>query len=288
MGVWDTVKRIGTGAATGGLSEVYKYGKDNYEGRLDNAYAGVDRNNFNVPGYQGREDELKGLQYQLGNRGALQAQGGAIGPYAQSGEGGFRQDQGALAAMLMRQAQGQDSMAAQQLRQYADQNIAQQQALAASARPGMGAMASRMAAQNAGRINQGLAGQTEMAQIAERLGASQALGGVLQGARGLDVNQSQFNAGMTNQQLLEQARLQQQNNQFNVGAYQNQTGMNDAAIMEMLRQRNQLAQLQQQGGMGYEQVRAGKFGAATNVPSFDEMFLSGASNLGAGLATGGA
>lgn len=93
----------------------------------------------------------------------------------------------ALGQALARQMSGQDSISREQLRQDAGRNISMQQAMAASAGPQNAAMAQRMASQNAGRINQGLAGQTAMAGIMERNAAANAMGQLSGQARGQDM-----------------------------------------------------------------------------------------------------
>ena len=97
---------------------------------------------------------------------------------------------GALEQMLMDQAQGKGpSIAQQQLRMAGDQAINQQQALSASARPGQGGLAQRMAAQNTGRIGTNLAGQSALLRLQEQQAAQQALGRQLAQQRALDLQQ---------------------------------------------------------------------------------------------------
>jgi hypothetical protein len=99
----------------------------------------------------------------------------------------WEQDQRGLAGYLQGQMSGQNSLSREQLRQDTGRNMAMQQALAASANPQNAAMAQRMASQNAGRINQGMAGQAAMAGIAERNAAANAYGGLAGQARGQDM-----------------------------------------------------------------------------------------------------
>lgn len=98
----------------------------------------------------------------------------------------YRDQQTALANVLMGQATGQNSFAREQLRQDMGRAQSAQQSMAAGARPNQSAMAARLAMQNMGNIQSGMAGQSALAGIAERNAAANALGAVLQGARGQD------------------------------------------------------------------------------------------------------
>lgn len=83
--------------------------------------------------------------------------------------GAYDQQQMALNKQLMNQAQGiGPSVAGAQLQQATDQNIAQQQALAASARGGNVGMAQRIASQQAGQIQQQSAQQMGLLRLQEQ------------------------------------------------------------------------------------------------------------------------
>lgn len=226
MAWYDTAARIGAGVGSLGITELLR------QKRTDNQYAGTDRNNFNLPGYQDRQNRLNGMM----NQGAPQSS--------------FRYEQSQLADLLRARANGADSMSAQQLRRDAGANIASQQALAASGRPGNAALAGRMAAQNAGRVATGLSGNTAMAGIAERDAAARALAGLAGQARDQDINaslgQQQINQGYS-QQEIDNARLQQQ------------------------------------GGIQYENNQAQRFGVASQQPTTGEQYL-GILQGGAGAA----
>ncbi len=88
---------------------------------------------------------------------------------------------------LQGQMQGRNSVAAEQLRQGQQANLAQQQSFAAGAMPGNAAMAARTAANNMGRLGYGLAGQQALAGIAERNAAAQQYASLLGQARGQDL-----------------------------------------------------------------------------------------------------
>lgn len=141
------------------------------------------------------------------------------------GGGQFRNQQGSLADLLMQRAHGQGLVSDIQARQGADEAVRAQQAMMASAQPGQGAAALRMGMQNAGNVMSGLAGQRALAGAQESQMAAGQAGGVLQGARGLDIQNNQFNAAAQNQRGLDQAQL------------------------EMMRRQQLLASLGQQGGM---------------------------------------
>src|SRR5215471_4934163 len=89
---------------------------------------------YALPGYDDYAQYLKNRLTDLGTR----------------QDSSFREGQTALANQLNRYATGQESVSALQLKAAQDQAARQQMAMAAGARPGMGAMAQRIAAQNVG------------------------------------------------------------------------------------------------------------------------------------------
>lgn len=173
MSFWG---RVGTAFATGGLSELGGL-RPIAEKVAPDAYNTV----FGDPGAD-QERQRKTLLYQQ-----AQAAGGAAdqaqGNYQQLGQ----QGNGALAA-LQRQAQGQDSISAEQLRQGLAQSLAQQRSLAAGASPRNAAMAARTAAIQSGRAASGLAGQQALAGLQERAQAQQQYGTLLGNLRGQDAS----------------------------------------------------------------------------------------------------
>jgi len=112
------------------------------------------------------------------DRQALSGQAAASGAFADQGQQGFAnlgaQGQGVIDA-LKAQANGQNSVSALQLQQALGQNLAAQQAQAASASPQNAAMAMRLAAMNSARLGTGLAGQQAVAGLQERNQAQQNL-----------------------------------------------------------------------------------------------------------------
>lgn len=129
---------------------------------------------------------LTASKYDDLNNAGSQASGFA--DYAAGGMRQLSQESAALRGQLGRLASGQDSLSAEQLRQGLQQNVAGQQAMAATARPQNAAMAARTASMNAARAGSALSGQQAMAGIAERQAAQQALGSMLMQERGQDVN----------------------------------------------------------------------------------------------------
>lgn len=112
----------------------------------------------------------------------LAEQANRAGHFAGQGETGFRSfntNMDAYRQGLQRLASGQDSLSREQLRQGLQQNLAAQQAMAASANPNNAAMAARSAANNMARSGYGMSGQAAMAGIQERNAANQLLGGAL-------------------------------------------------------------------------------------------------------------
>jgi len=108
-----------------------------------------------------------------------------------SGREGYQQRGGQLdeaTELLRQQATGEKSFSSEMLRQALGRNVAAQHSLAASARPGYEGLAARMAAQQAGALGAGLAGQQTLAGIAERQAAQQALMQAILGGRGQDVS----------------------------------------------------------------------------------------------------
>ena len=123
-------------------------------------------------------------------RAQLEQQGAAAAGFAGLGEagyGGLTSEAAAARDYLRRIAEGRESIAAEQLRQGLEQNVATQRSLAASASPQNSAMAARTAAIQAGRLGAGMSGAAALAGIQERRAAQQALNDAILGARGQDI-----------------------------------------------------------------------------------------------------
>ena len=128
----------------------------------------------------------------------LYGQAGAAGGFADQQQGAFQQNQNVSQAninALQGQANGQNSVSAEQLRQALARNQATQMSMAAGAAPQNAAGAARTAAIQSARLGAGMAGQQAVAGLAERNQAQQALTGAIgqygsqalqatQGARG--------------------------------------------------------------------------------------------------------
>jgi hypothetical protein len=155
-----------------------------------------DRSAYDLPGYQDRA--------------------GSLAEFANSRGGGqFQAQQGELANMLMAQARGENSFAKAQLGQDLGRLQAQQQSYAAGARPSQSAMASRLASQNMGNLGAQMAGQSQLAQIAERNAAAMSAGNVLGQGRQQDIG-----AYLGAQNLGIQNALGQQQGTFQYGQSQ--------------------------------------------------------------------
>lgn len=237
--------------------------------RTGGQYEGIDRTNFDLPGYAGQQGRLNGYL------------AGVDGRYAPDinthlgQQSGFRGQQQGLADLLMDRARGNNSVAELQLRQGADMANQQAMSQAASARPQNTAMAQRLAMNNNATNMMGLSGATALARAQEAAMAQGQLGQVLGQGRSADEAMSMFNASQQNQGDLSQAQLQQQ-----------QMSLNDQARQGLLGQSLQAAGMQQQGGMGYEQGRTQRYGAALGVPTNKEVLVGGITSLG-GLLGGG-
>lgn len=172
----------------------------------------------------GEDDEqrkrLMDYYAQVQNRQAPQA-----GAASQSALSDFRGNQSALANRLEAVATGRaPSLVTEQLNQATNRGQAAAQSIAQSGR-GNAALANLTAANNMQALSQAAAGQAAMGRLQEVANANQALGGVLQGARGQDEANSQFNA-------------QQQNfrDQANLEAKLRTMGLNDQAIAQVFAQ----------------------------------------------------
>lgn len=175
---------------------------------------------YDLPGFNDRTAKLNALADQYGGRGA-----------PQSADSSFRGYQAGLAQQLDEQLRSGKSLAALQYRANADNAMAQQRAMAASASPQNQAMAQRAAMQNAGNIAQGMGSQAAMLQMQERAQLQNQLAGLANQGRGQDLS----------------------NNQFNVSAQLQQTGMNDQASLQARDLELRNAALQQQGQMARDQ-----------------------------------
>ena len=135
-----------------------------------------------------------GEQTQLGK---LDEVGGSMGELGQGAAGFAGQAQqnysdmtgrlGGALDNLQGQMNGQNSVSALQLHQALQQNLANQQAMAAGANPNNAPGAARTAAIQMGQLGGGLAGQQAVAGLQERNQAGQLYASLLGAARGQDL-----------------------------------------------------------------------------------------------------
>lgn len=210
------------------------------------------RDNFGVPGFQGMTGQYGDIAGQSRNA-------------PQVGGSSFRGGQQNYINMLNAQAQGQGAgqqIARDQAQIATDRGLAQQMAMARSARPGQSAAAARNAAMASGQLQ----GQGAQAATMGGLQAQQAalgqLGGALGQARGQDLQRNSANAELQYKTM----------------------GLDDQRQMEALRQRLQLAGMQQQGNMGYEgaqQQRANAiYGYQANQPTAQQQAMGAIQGIG--------
>lgn len=163
-------------------------------------------------GGKGPFDMTRGTQWaQIDPSGGLEHNAYQSNQFAGAAEGGYGAMTREMAkdrSFLRDLASGKNSVAGEQLRQGMQQNIAGQQAMAASAAPGNQAMAARNASMNAARVGSGLAGQQAVAGLQERQMAGQQLAAMNQAQRGQDINAALGARGnaITGYGALEQAR----------------------------------------------------------------------------------
>lgn len=110
-----------------------------------------------------------------------------FGDQARGGYGGDTAAMQGTQTYLQGLMSGQNSVSAEQLRQGLQQQLAQQQSMAASASPGNAAMAARNAAMNMGHASTAMAGNAAMAGLQERNQAASQLAGLQLGMRGQDL-----------------------------------------------------------------------------------------------------
>lgn len=231
-GIGSVFPGVGTlvGAGVGGLAGGLLGGFGSGGGRQAPSY----NSHYDLPHYQTQYDTYGRVAQGFGQRAPMHI-----------AESGFRPDQRALVSLLQAQAAGRgpgQELVRMQAQQMADRAAAQQLA-AAQGQVGGGAMAARNAAMGTAAAQSQVGGQAAMGGLAAQLGATEQLGGVLQGARGQDLARGSANASLV-----------MQNRELN------QNG-----LLEALKQRLQASQMQQQGGLefnrnasGYSNVMAGQ------------------------------
>jgi hypothetical protein len=220
-------------------------------------YGGVNRDNFNLPGYQQQYNKYGALAGQYGNRAAPTA------GYSQ-----FRGDQRAFGGQLAAEARGQgigQQIVRQQAQQAANRAGQQQFAQAAGGPSSMAALSQRNAAMNAANAQSAVGGQAALAGGQMQLGAMGQYGSFLSDARGADESMGQFNARQRQQQMQ----------------------LNQEGQLQALRDRLNASQMQQQGGMGYESARTARYGALMGKPTDTAVMAGGLADLAKFGATAG-
>lgn len=174
----------------------------------------------------------------LANRQAPTAYAAQLGPAAQLNTGNAdaaRAQQNALAQRLGQIGTGATAGAGElAVNRQVGQGLASLQANARMARGANTALAARQAARSSADLGVAGAGQAAIAQLNDQTAANQALGGVLGGMRGQDIDIAGQNATFNQQRMLQQGGFQQQANLANQSAQLAQTGMNDAQINSYL------------------------------------------------------
>ena len=180
----------------------------------------------------------------------------------------FRQGQSALAKALADQANGKGpSLAQAQLKQATDRNLSQALALKASGRGQGGASAMRAVEDQRASISQQAAADSSSLALNEQMGARNALGQVLAGARGQDIALASEQAGLNQQSMATNAQMEQQAGLANQQAAIEQGGMNDRMVQFYLQSGMTLAQAQQQAAMEMERMRVDQNVAYNQIQS---------------------
>jgi hypothetical protein len=168
-------------------------------------------------GVQGRQAPTANA-YQLGA--AAQLNGG---PQDQ-----IRQGQMGLMGQMAGVANGQQAGAGElAVRRQANQGMAQQIGAANMARGANAASAARAAAMGIGQMSTNAAGMGREAALSDQMNARGQLAGLMQGARGQDLDMASQNAQLLQQRNLMQGQFGQQTNLANQSAALQQRGMND-------------------------------------------------------------
>jgi hypothetical protein len=208
------------------------------------------------------------------------AQMAALSPLERAQDSAFRAQQQEAANFLGGLMRGDNSVAAIQAKRQGDMLMRQQLAMAAGARPGQGASAQRMAAQNQARLGADLAGRTLEAQLAERNAAASQYANITGQARGQDLSLAQFNAGAANQYGQFQAGLQQQTNLANAAAF-NQRAATQAGFQQQASLQN-AAEANRQAQVGAQLGTQANIASAQNQTSAS--IAAGQANANIGIA----
>lgn len=175
----------------------------------------------------------------------------------------YRNDQTTLIRMLQAQARGEgpgQEIVRKQAQDASDHAMQQQQGMALAAGPGSGAMAARSAAMAGAQAQSAVGGQAAMGGLQAQQQALGALGQNISDARGQDFNWAKAN---------QDGQLQM-------------TQMNDQAQLEALRQRLAAAEMQQRGGLAYNNIKAGHAAALAAQPTLGDQLMGMGGGFGQG------
>lgn len=205
--------RLAAGVGTLGLSEAAGY--DNFKNWMFGGNATKDM----PKGPESGDYQRSYLQNEFMQRQAPQMDAG------QSDQ--TRGQQGQLAQMLFKQANGQAPGAGElAVQRQANNALANQASMAQMARGAGAGMAARNAARTSADIGTNAAGQAAIAQMQDQQAATGQLGGLLNATRGQDIQ----TAGANQQAQLAQRQLQ-------LGGLQQMLGVDQAALDQDARRR---------------------------------------------------
>lgn len=243
MAVLNGGGQVGQGGSMGGIAQG---GMDINAGGITGFFGGEKNYPIYVgspigdPNYAANRGQVGSEIGRIANRGLISSPIGATIDQTQQAQ--FRDQQLALGNALMAQANGQGpSLAGSQLRQSTEMNLQAAMAQAASARGGNLGAAQYQLGNARANIQQQAAMQLAQARIQEQMAARSQLGQVLDSGRGADIGLA-----------MNQAQMNQQNNQFGAGFQATQQAAQDESIQRLmamgysLDQANYMAQVQQQ------------------------------------------
>jgi hypothetical protein len=200
--------------------------------------------------------------------GGIPAQGQFSNPLFAQGQQARQQQQDYIGQIQNAINGNAPSLAQVQLQQGVAANIAGANALAASAGPGNAAMASRQAMQNAGMQNQALAGQSAALRAQEYNSAMQQMGTATTNQRAADLQ----GLGMSYQNAIAQAQLEQGQNNTQAQMEMGQRGMNDAAALGYRGMGNDALNNDLASRMHYMDLMAGKYSNDRNLAAQQSQF----------------
>jgi hypothetical protein len=254
MGIWDSTKNF-------------------LFGNNDERNAALQPQNFQLEGGNYLRDYASGQLGGVQGRQAPTAQAAQLGNAAQlngAQQDQFRQGQMGLMGQMAAVAGGQQAGAGElAVRRQANQSAAQQFAAQNMARGANAGIMARAAARQLGDLGTNAAGMGSQAALSDQMNARGQLAGLMQGARGQDLDLAGQNAAFNQQRMLQQGQFNQQTNLANQGAQLQQRGMNDqyglglmgqyynTSAAELAARQNRAGMMPQDGGMFGDLLQAG-------------------------------